>query len=580
MQQYPQYPQQQVHVQHQRYFPQAQAAAPQPPALSPEQKLQQECRASLCRVLAALLLWFEFVLLAVELFSTGRLYGTVRDLPCLEATLLSSRKVDSYARDLLPPSNAVGRVSAYLLIALVLSTVSLVYFLVTLARFVRHSGGCSLGTPCAFATWWDARSGLEEEEEGKEAEHGKEAGERGREDMDSWCGDKESGNPLTGPRIYSVAGLVIGLLGYFGSGLYEWMTSSEEYFRTRYTTLGYVSLIFLVVSARHVAGMVGTVICCRRRQGACPCSGRQAFSNVIMGVIAIALYSANSRDAFPCDLPGYSYASPPPADHDPCGTRPQQEFASRSLGAYYAPVTASLFLVTSLGTVLSTSGAFTPAFACNATVGVARAPALSVSFDKYLASGALLALSPPALCPGAATAPQLPPALQAESGYSEGSVIHAWLGFRAPTAVEAGDARVTLQLLAGTAGVPYLPRPPLRWEENKYPPRQASASSSSSSSTPIPFGTGGRFTLSEAGDSLNPYRLASDTAASLCSGSGGGACKGNWSLADVPDLAGAGLQVSLGSFGGEAWVWRVEASSRVEITYAGLDMCAEKENLG
>jgi hypothetical protein len=406
------------------------------------------------------------------------------------------------------------------------------------------------------------------------AEEGKEA-EFGQQDMDSWCG-AESGNPLTGPRIYSVVGLLIGLLGYFGSGLFEWMTSSEEHFRTRYSALGYVSLIFLVLSARHVAGMVGTVLtCCCKRQGTCPCSGRQASSNLAMLVIGVALYSANSRDSFPCDLSGYSYASAPPANHDPCGARPEQEFASRSLGVYYAPVTARLSLVTSLGTVRG-SGSYTPAYACNATVSVARAPALAVSFNKFLASGALLSLSPPALCPGAATAPQLPPALQAESGYSEGSVLHAWLGFRAPTAVDAGDARVTLQLLAGAAGAPYLPRPPLRWEENRYPPRQAGASSGSASS--IPLGTGGRFALSEAGDS-NPFRLAPDTAASTCAGSGGH-CKGNWSLSDVRDLDGTGLQVSLGSFGGEAWVWRVEASSRVEIAYAGLDMCAEKEDLG
>lgn len=510
----------------------------------------------LCQFLAVLLLWVEFVLLAVEVFGTGRLLGSLRSLTCMEETLLDSRKIDTMARDLLPSSDAVARVSTYLLVAIVLSVVSLIYFLAALVCFARTQG-CTAKIPFTFAIWWDERSGLAEEGEKVELKEG----------MTS-CG---------GPIIYSIVGFVIGLLGYFGTGIYEWMTSSEEVFRTQYSTQGYVSLIFLVLSVRHVAGMVGTALCCGKRQCNCPWSGRQIFSNAALLVVGMALYSANGRDAFPCDLSGYSYMRPPPTDHDPCGTRPEQEFASRSLGVYYAPVTASLSLVTSLGTVRSSSGSssFTSAYGCNATVSVAKAPALTVGFNKYLASGALLALSPPSLCPGAATAPQLPPALQTESGYSEGSVLHAWLGFRAPTAVDAGNARITLQLLAGTAGVPYLPRPPLRWEENKYPPRQASSGSGLS----IPFGTGGRFTLSEAGDILNPFWLASDTASSMCS-VGGGPCQGNWSLSAVQDLSGSGLQVSLGSFGGEAWVWRVEASSRVEIAYAGLDMCAEKENLG
>ena len=532
-----------------------------PPAHQPASGQAGGHTGAVVRLLAVLLLWFEFSLLAAELVNSVKLCLHVRTLTCMEDTLQGSRS-DSYARTLLPPTDALGRVVTYLLVAIVLSAVSLLYFVVTLVRFVRHSG-CSLRTPLSFGEWWEERADLEDEDKRQLSE----------EDMGSWCGT-ETRNPLTGPRVYAVVGFIIGLLSYFGSGLYEWMTSSEEYFRTRYSTLGYLSLIFLILSARHVAGMAGTVLFCRRRQGKAICSG------AAMLIVGISLYSANSKDSFPCDLSSsYSYMNPPPMTHDACGSRPEQEFAARSLGVYSAPVTASLTLVTSLGTVRggsgsSSSSSYSPAYFCNATVSIARAPSLTVHFNKFFASGALVALTPPALCPGAASALALPPALRAEGGYSEGSVLSAWLGFRAPTSEGAGNARITLQLLAGTAGESYLPRPPQRWEENKYPPR-------SGASTSIPPGTGGRFALSEAGDS-NPFKLASDTAASVCSSpsSSGGGCQGSWALSAVQDLAGSGLQVGLGTFGGEAWVWRVEPASSVSLAYAGLGMCAEKEDLG
>jgi hypothetical protein len=514
------------------------------------------CRCGFEKPIAVLLLYIEFILLFFELRNLSATYAKVVAQPCLEATRQGARW-DRMAANLLPPSNAVGRLATYLLVSIALASASLLYFLVTLARFVARAG-CASCWPVAFGLWWEARGDVVAEGEEKDEEKEKRGGAAAP--MGSWWGEDGGRCPLTGPRVYAAVGVIIGVLGYFGSGLREWMTDSRESFRTEYTPEGYMSMAFLVLSVRHVAGMLGAALCCRRR------AAKAAASYTAMGVAPLALFTAHQRDSFPCQLQGsYTYLSPPPIEHEPCGVWPAQEFAARPIGAYYAPVAARVAIAASVGPLRG--GALAPVFWCNATLALAPPPAQAVSFHKYLASGARLALTPPSLCAAAAAAAAaLPSALRAEDGYGAAGALHAWVGFRAPTAAGANNSRVTVQLLAGAAG---LPAPPSRWEENAAPPRAAGAGAA------ILEGGGGRFTLSEGGDG-NPFAGGPDTAAGACGGEGDGGGAASWPLAAVGGLVG-GLQLPLGTFAGEEWAWRVEPFSRVSIEFAGLDMCAEKE---
>ena len=521
--------------------------------------------------LLVVLLYVEFGLMLAEIRGMSGKLIELRSQECLEATMQGARW-DKMAANLLPSTNAVGRVATYLIVAVSLSAVSVLYFLISLGRFImrrqarqaRHCHGLGpLKSLYAFGVWWDENGDITDYT-GKQRPVQPE--ETPSIKMGTWYGDGDEGNPLKGPRVYAIVGIVIGILGYAGSGLLEWMTDSQETFRTNYSVDGYLSMAFLVLSVRHVGGMLGAVI----GQLSDKPAARPIVSYVAMGVVMLALYSANSRDSFPCELEKveYSFLSPPPKDHSPCGEWPAQEFASRPIGAYYSPVGASVQFVTSIGVLTGTS-AFSPLFFCNATIALSETPkqtaASLVRFQKYLASGALLAMSPPALCASTiAASTVLPAELKQSQGYGALNVLHAWVGFRAPTSVGEKNARVTVQLLASSMG---MPSPPMRWEENVYPPRFASE---------ISPGMGGRFSLSEK-DDVNSFEGKADTVVAKCGNSGSDSgCVGTWPISAVAELA-DGMEIGLGTFESEDWVWRIEPASRVSIDYSGLEVCAKKE---
>ena len=524
-------------------------------------------------IVEALLLWVEAGLLGLELSGLFPLYAEMQALQCMEPTLQGARALDKMAERLMPASDAVGRLATYVLVACVLGTLSLTYFSLTFLRFAlrSRSSGCTRQCllPFFFARWWEQHVSMDDDEDA--AHDGDDGPDKGMR-MDSWCGD-ESGCPVTGPRIFAVTDLVTALLSYFGTGLRQWATSSEEHVRLQYPLLGWVSLAFLVLSVKSIASLLSAVAFKFFPSPGCK-RARPVLPTIAVIVTLAALLSANQSDTFPCDTGGYSYASPPPSNagqsivHGPCGALPEQEFAARSLGVYYVPVTASLQLTSHVGTLRS-DGYFSSQCSCDATLALAPRGTTTVRFNKYLASGALFALTPPMLCADAVTA--LPPPLRTESGYGAANVLHAWLGYRAPTAVDASNARTTVQLLAG-AQEEYLPAPPMRWVDNVFPPHRPFQPP-----TVIPMGAGCRFSLSEVRDN-NPFDATFDSAVSVCANAANSSCQHSWRLADLGGVA-SGLDVQLGELLGETWVWRIEPVSQVTIQFGSLDICAAKEDL-
>ena len=157
-------------------------------------------------LLACICLYFEFGLLLAEFISTVKLYNTVGSLSCAEETLQGMRRMDAMGKNLLG-ENAIGTISLYLVIVIILSLLSIAYFVATFVRFSWRNGF----RPIAFAGWWESCSDPFEK---AEAAGEKEQGNAGP--MNTWFGDGPGG-PITGPLVYGVVGLVIGLLGYFAS---------------------------------------------------------------------------------------------------------------------------------------------------------------------------------------------------------------------------------------------------------------------------------------------------------------------------------------------------------------------------
>jgi hypothetical protein len=313
-----------------------------------------------------------------------------------------------------------------------------------------------------------------------------------------------------------------------------------------------------------VGGFIGWLV--RFCQGnAAQNNGAQQCPKVCVQFCAVAvivgiLLSSLGGDRLPCDRGGGSFEATA-VDMKECDTSPFQQFASRGgLGAFLVPVTATVQLASALGTLDASSGAFTPRLACNAQLTLG-APLLE--FNQFFTSGGQFALTPPDLCPGAFTGPgagALPSALASPQGY--GAVLHAWVGYRAPTGVEQRNARVTLELTSSTSSLP--PRPPAHWQRNTYPPRLNSSLS------------GGRFILSQGSDAaLNPF-LASDDSATVVCAAKDTTCAGVWALGSIARLRGAGsaFLLPLGTLGGQRWAWQVSPQTTVAVSFGGdLKIC-------